>query len=163
MEPLLCPDCRTTLQERKLDPGAAWICKRCKGLSLNLAVLRTQVRAEVARAIWIAAVKEGTPSARRCPSCSQCFEAIRVGTSPTVEIDVCKFCQLLWFDLHELVTLGGRREPTLSFEARKAVALAELEVAKEAIEIAEQAEAVVKVLAAQIWPHPLMAAHFLRK
>ena len=163
MQALLCPSCRSDLKERKLDSGAAWVCADCKGLSLNLAVLRAQVPRQVVRGFWSQVLEGSQLSERLCPSCEQSLWVVTSGGDPPLELDACAPCQLLWFDFHELTGVGGSEEATLSSEARSALAQAQLEVIAEGRAIQEQARALVLLAASEVWPHPLLAAHLFRR
>src|SRR5262245_51780008 len=162
MQELSCPDCGTSLAETRLAVGASWSSARCKGLCLSLAVLRALIPRRVVRQFW-SQVLERSPatSGRACPSCRRPLRVIVSGGEPSIELDACFTCQLLWFDLDELAGVGAK-EPPLTPAARAALAHAQVEVASEARAIEELARAVVYLVASRIWPHPLMAAHLLR-
>ena len=155
MDPLRCPICGVELQERRLDHGAAWVCPDCRGLSLNLGVLRRQIPDGRIREIWSAGMSAPTGSSRRCPSCRALLRVLALPGSPALELDLCKTCQLLWFDFSELLELGGQRENSLGPESRAAVGLAEVEVTREAFDLRQEAEAIMLFLASRIAPSPL--------
>jgi Zn-finger nucleic acid-binding protein len=55
-----------------------------------------------------------------------------------VELDICRICQLVWFDPGEAEDFGAAMEHPLSDEARASVALAQVEVVAEAASIQKE-------------------------
>ena len=83
--------------------GALWKCETCAGAAANVAVLRRYLSAEIVKEFWLKATTEGVPSNRKCPSCAQRLKEFTVGEyNRKVRLDLCKGCQLIWFDRNEL-------------------------------------------------------------
>ncbi len=97
-----CPECKTDLQMDKSLKGVLWQCPKCAGVAANLAVLRKLLGREVALNFW----REGlssTPSHRTCPSCTQPLHVFTCDVDHnSIELDLCKRCQIIWFDKGEL-------------------------------------------------------------
>jgi len=99
---MLCPKCKIDLQKEKCLKGALWQCPQCRGVAANLAVLRKLLGQEVALRFWREA-RASTPSHKPCPSCSQPLSAFTTPVDQaTVTLDLCKRCQIIWFDKDEL-------------------------------------------------------------
>ena len=83
--------------------GLLWRCETCSGTAVNLAVLRRHLKSETVRELWRTAVAESTPSDRSCPSCGNALrEFASHGGDHRISLDLCKMCQLIWFDKNEL-------------------------------------------------------------
>jgi len=83
--------------------GALWECETCSGAAVNVAVLRKYLSVEIVGDFWLKATTESAPSDRKCPSCAQMFKEFIVGEyNRKVKLDLCKRCQLIWFDRSEL-------------------------------------------------------------
>ena len=110
--------------------GALWRCETCAGAAANVAVLRKYLCAEIVREFWLKATNEGVPSNSKCPSCAQMLKEFTAGEyNRAARLDLCKACQLIWFDRNELeMFLGAEKErhreirrdvpiPRVAFEA----------------------------------------------
>ena len=98
---MLCPKCKIDLQREKSLKGALWQCAECQGVAANLAVLRKLLGQEVALKFWREA-RASTPSHKPCPSCNQPLSAFTYPVDQaTVTLDLCKRCQIIWFDSGE--------------------------------------------------------------
>jgi len=72
-------------------------------VAVNVAVLRKCLSVKIVREFWLKATNESEPSNRKCPSCEQVLKAFTVGQyNRKVQLDLCKQCQLIWFDRNEL-------------------------------------------------------------
>ena len=90
-----CPNCGSSLIRTAGDRGIFFSCEGCKGRSVGVALLRRTVERSFVNDIW--SRSESAPgSGRDCPSCSNEMRAVDV--TPTETLDVCKPCQLVWFD-----------------------------------------------------------------
>ena len=88
--------------------GALWRCETCAGAAANVAVLRKYLSAEIVKEFWLKATTESVPSNRKCPSCAQMLKEFTVGKyNRKVRLDLCKGCQLIWFDRNELEMFSG--------------------------------------------------------
>ena len=108
MNELTCPKCETLLKQTKTEKGMLWLCETCAGLAVNVAVLRKYLAVEVVREFWLKATNESQLSDRKCPSCAQKLREFTVGEyNRQVQLDLCKMCQLIWFDRNELEMFQG--------------------------------------------------------
>jgi Zn-finger nucleic acid-binding protein len=68
-----------------------------------MAVLRKSLGAVAVRQFWLKATNESTPSIRKCPSCAQMFRGFTADLdAQRIHLDLCRGCQLMWFDRSEL-------------------------------------------------------------
>lgn len=122
-----------------------WVCAGCGGRAMPVAVLKHTAQREQVSRIWNAvhddsAVTVSATGARGCPFCGRAMRVAYADDDPTgMQLDVCKLCQILWFDpgedLAPVTTSGSAKE--LSLEARRVIAEAELR----RIEAGERADA----------------------
>ena len=58
---------------------------------------------KIVREFWLKATNESQLSERKCPSCMQKLKEFTVGEyNRQVRLDLCRMCQLIWFDRNEL-------------------------------------------------------------
>ncbi|MFC1637230.1 zf-TFIIB domain-containing protein [Planctomycetota bacterium] len=111
MNNLTCPKCETLLNPTAIAEGMLWRCDTCAGLAVNVAVLRKYLSVKIVREFWLKATNESVPADRKCPSCAQIFQEFTVGEyNRKVQLDLCKRCQLIWFDRNELEMFPGAEE-----------------------------------------------------
>jgi membrane associated rhomboid family serine protease len=102
---------------------------------VSIGLLRRTVRRETANEIWNAAGRLSAARKRCCPFCSRRMSAVmKTPGGINTQFDVCRLCQLVWFDPDEYARLEPgqpeeRKDPIseLPIEAREAIALASLE------------------------------------
>jgi len=103
MNNLICPKCKTLLSSKMVITGLLWKCEACSGTAVNLAVLRRHLKSDTVRELWRTAMTESKPSDRSCPSCGNALrEFASRGDDRRISLDLCKTCQLIWFDKNEL-------------------------------------------------------------
>lgn len=139
---LNCPACGSPLRMSKELGERAWSCTSCAGCAVRVSLLREKASAEVVDALWVAAKEQEGKSARACPACQHPMTIVTLPlpSGEMLFLDVCRACNLVWFDRNELAELlqRARREPP-SPEARQAVARLETELlAERAREAARQ-------------------------
>ncbi|NQV31217.1 MAG: zf-TFIIB domain-containing protein [Phycisphaeraceae bacterium] len=99
-------------------------------MAANLAVLRKLLGQDVALNFWRKAMSS-TPANRPCPSCTQPLSVFTCDVDHNaIELDLCKRCQIFWFDKGELEAfpVEAIAADPLSPETRKMLALAELDL-----------------------------------
>ncbi|MCA9121498.1 MAG: rhomboid family intramembrane serine protease [Planctomycetaceae bacterium] len=134
-----CPRCHDSrLVRTSNSQGRFFECPDCRGRAVALAVLRRVVDQDAIKQVWIdanrAKTKGDSGAARRlesndyggsssllaiggvnCPVCSREMAEVGIPRSqPLLHIDVCRTCQFVWFDPHELEEL-----PTKSHHAEE--------------------------------------------
>ena len=122
---MLCPQCQTELEIDRQPNGALWLCHHCSGVAANLAVLRKQLPPRIVRDFWKQAYSSKKAS-RLCPSCRQALNNFSCTFSGnTINLDLCKKCQIVWFDKDELDAFPKIVAQTedLSPEAKEQLAL----------------------------------------
>lgn len=103
LQPMMCPRCGKPLDLEQHPQGGLWRCPQCRGVAANMAVLRRHLEEEVARDFWHKATQASSPSQRHCPSCSQPLrEFVATHEQRSLHLDLCRPCQLMWFDRGEL-------------------------------------------------------------
>lgn len=86
---------------------------------MTLGLLKRLVPKANVNSVWRTLVNQPTPAADRfCPTCTQQMSQVNLGlVSNTLELDVCRTCQMLWFDAGELDEMGedlkGTTQPHL--------------------------------------------------
>jgi Zn-finger nucleic acid-binding protein len=127
MRPMLCPRCGKALGLEKDPHGVLWRCPQCSGVAANLAVLRKHLEQDVAQDFWRRATRASVPSERRCPSCSKPLrEFVAVHEKQSLRLDLCRPCQLMWFDPGELEVFPESKQVQPS-EIDRQLALAKLQ------------------------------------
>lgn len=103
-----CPRCRTALRMDRKPDGAFWNCPHCTGSALNLAVLRRCLPPAQVKTFW-RRLQTAAHASAPCPSCAR---PLREFTLPveaqTLTLDICKTCQIVWFDKGEFEALPER-------------------------------------------------------
>lgn len=99
-----CPKCQTSLNPKRVADGSLWKCEICSGVAVNLAVLRKHLKNETVKKLWLEAITASTPSNRKCPCCVKMLKEFTVSRDDRqIHLDLCRTCQLMWFDRDELV------------------------------------------------------------
>ncbi len=100
---MICPKCKTTLSPTRVAEGSLWKCEACSGVAANLAVLRKYLKDGTVRKLWREAIAGSTLSNRKCPCCVNMLKEFTVSRdNRQIHLDLCKTCQLMWFDRNEL-------------------------------------------------------------
>ncbi|HEY3417104.1 MAG TPA: zf-TFIIB domain-containing protein [Armatimonadota bacterium] len=127
-----CPNCGQPLQEERGAHGIQWRCSACGGRLLTIVVLRKLLLPAVIVAVWQAVWHgEGERGRRICPECGNFLTEVRTTADSPLRLDVCRPCELFWFDPHEFEALPalppGTTTAELPREAREAMAMVELQ------------------------------------
>jgi len=100
---LICPKCKTSLIPTGIAEGLIWKCEACSGIAANVSVLREHLKDGTVKKLWLEAITASTPSERKCPSCVNMLREFIVSRdNRQICLDLCKTCQLMWFDRNEL-------------------------------------------------------------
>lgn len=97
---LRCPRCERDLAGPSSHGGPGYRCEGCGGRAVTLAGLRRRHTPSALRAVWQATSPDREIG---CPACHARMLAVKpdLGEVP-LALDVCRRCQLVWFDADEL-------------------------------------------------------------
>lgn len=111
---LRCPRCDAELAGPNRHDGPSYRCARCGGRAVTLAGLRPRHPAVTLRAVWQATSPDRELG---CPACHTRMLAVKPDFGEVIlALDVCRRCQLVWFDAGELEQL-----PALELAAPRVV------------------------------------------
>jgi Zn-finger nucleic acid-binding protein len=98
----LCPACNAKLRAQKLDTLRLWKCASCGGFVLSVPTVRKGLAPGTFKKIWQKISAGETEPGRPCPGCRKPLNVVEAdGGDGAIMIDVCRSCQLLWFDDQE--------------------------------------------------------------
>lgn len=128
---MICPKCKTTLSPTRVAEGLLWKCEACSGAAANMAVLRKYLKSDTVRELWRTAVVESTQSERMCPSCGHTLREFAASRDNCrLSLDLCRTCQLMWFDKNELEAFP-RTEKLPSPDMNENLAIAKIQLEAE--------------------------------
>lgn len=88
-----------------------WACPEEHGAAINFTILRKRGGTERFRAFWTATRDTGRPGTVSCPSCTRPMSVVQqVVGADAIELDVCRGCQMVWFDNGEDTAVAGPLE-----------------------------------------------------
>ena len=94
-----CPTCNVLLQAQKLEDIRLWKCASCRGFAISLPIVRKGLSTDTFKKIWQKLFAGDTESGRPCPGCRNPLSVVEAdGQGGVIMIDVCRSCQILWFD-----------------------------------------------------------------
>jgi len=98
----LCPACNTPLKAQKPDGVRLWKCASCGGFAISVPTVRKGLAPGTFKKIWQKISSGETTPGRPCPGCRKPLNVVEADAQDgAVMIDVCRSCQLLWFDNEE--------------------------------------------------------------
>ncbi len=127
-----CPHGHGELLASDGEGGRFWLCEQCAGSMITVAILRRIIDRDAINKIWLAS-DQAARHGPRCPSCKNPMGRVPpLAELNSPPLDVCRPCQLVWFDAMELESLPAPPEVTepekpLSPEAREAMARFQLD------------------------------------
>ncbi len=137
MPAMRCPRCRVRLNRATTEHGVCFVCPKCNGRAVALALLRHDGSKDAVRSLWIQSHdKTGTPGAK-CPVCDQPTVEVSLPIGPSssgsaLRLDVCAGCQFAWFDPAEFEQFPSApkvaEEKTLPQPAREKLAIREVQM-----------------------------------
>jgi Zn-finger nucleic acid-binding protein len=93
----------TSLSPIGVPDGLMWKCEVCSGMAANVSVLRNYLKGDTVKKLWLKAITASTPSNRKCPCCVNMMNEFTVSRdNRQIHLDLCRTCQLMWFDKNEL-------------------------------------------------------------
>ena len=107
-----CPTCKVLLQKQKLDGIRLRKCASCSGFAISLPIVRNGLSSDAFKKIWQQLFSGEIVTGRPCPGCKEPLSVVEAdGQGGVIMIDVCRSCQILWFDDKEYSDLP-KLEPT---------------------------------------------------
>jgi membrane associated rhomboid family serine protease/Zn-finger nucleic acid-binding protein len=132
-----CPRCNLPLKQVRMTNGLFWACDTCAGRAVGLELLRRTFTPESINPLWLHAISDEGKIGCRCPSCAHAMIQVALSENAGINVDVCRLCHFVWFDMHEVEALVPRPLPSAPVEmpqaAREAIAMLKVQ------ELAEQA------------------------
>src|SRR5690349_21274681 len=126
-----CPRCEVPLQRRMNHNVFQYFCPSCMGFSIFIAGLKNLLDPREVSKLWQSSEKAAVGDAP-CSHCRNKMRAIaHVTDQKTVELDVCRYCHLVWLDTGEWHDLKKEAQPTQFPNQEYASALLELESGKD--------------------------------
>jgi Zn-finger nucleic acid-binding protein len=128
MNDMICPACQKPLKPKQV-PNAMiiWGCDSCYGAAANISVLRKYLAGNIVKEFWITAIDQSAQSDRKCPCCTQPLSEFSTSRGERrISLDLCKKCQLIWFDKDELEAFPKTKAETAS-DIERQLALARIE------------------------------------
>ena len=101
-----CPSCNVLLQAQTLEGVRLWKCASCRGFAISLPIVRKGLNTETFKKIWQKLSAGEIETGRPCPGCKNPLSVVEAdGQAGAIMIDVCRSCQILWFDDKEFSDL----------------------------------------------------------
>ena len=101
-----CPSCNVLLQAQTLEGVRLWKCASCRGFAISLPIVRKGLNTETFKKIWQKLSAGEIETGRPCPGCKNPLSVVEAdGQAGAIMIDVCRTCQILWFDDKEFSDL----------------------------------------------------------
>jgi len=113
---------------------------------VNIAVLRDSISKDIVKTFWKTANFSGIRSSKNCPSCVLNLIEFKAKAAPTtMSLDICKNCQLIWFDQGELEQFPFKNTQTTD-EFNQAVAIAKVKLGAVEREFESKAELAIDIV-----------------
>lgn len=114
----------------------SFACGECGGRAVTLSALRRAADPKRVAGLWRQVFEKGVGEGPGCPACSQPMLDVKEPDGPP--LDMCRRCQLVWFDADELESLARPEAPEREVNVALEQALVSLELQKQ--DLAERRE-----------------------
>jgi Zn-finger nucleic acid-binding protein len=135
---MICPKCHVSLNIDPNPKGAIWICSLCSGVAVNVAVLRNLLQQGLIKNLWRRFLTKSLLTNRQCPSCRNPLRVFKfpVNNNNEISLDLCKICQIVWFDKGELDMLSKAEtfDKHIPAEVKQKLAVYRIELEKQLID-----------------------------
>ena len=128
-----CPTCGIPLN-RDMNPyGIFWECPNCTGHAFTLSILRQAVPEPIVKEFWLKIRSREYPTRRLCPACKAAMSEVPImPANQSIYLDICKACNLIWFDPCEFeslpkIEISEDKLEKLPQEVKEAIAKHQLE------------------------------------
>ena len=96
---LSCPTCSGRLCRSRTRDGKVYPCLSCGGRAVALGVLRTSAKPDFLRRLRHKAAHTPIEEAKSCPLCERAMAKVNFAAHDDgVVLDLCRPCQIIWFD-----------------------------------------------------------------
>ena len=127
-----CPGCGATLKRASIKDRISFKCPQCGGSLTAVGVLRALCRdKEFVNQLWKDSFTAVLSPDKKCPCCNQAMRRTFVSgktDSFALELDVCRSCQMVWFDPGELAHVKLSEEQLEKLPPRAREIMAEYQV-----------------------------------
>ena len=129
-----CPECGGSLERRFFKDKISFSCRTCGGSLVAVGVLRSLCRSkEFVNSLWKISASAPLAPGKKCPCCNQPMRRCTL-TSDTgataLDLDLCRSCQMVWFDPGELSQIALTEEQREKLPPRAREIMAEYQVKK---------------------------------
>ena len=134
-----CPHCNLELKQESCKQRIVFRCPGCGGRMVTMSGLRhLSGDGSAMNRLWRAAVNDGARAGSPCVNCQRPTSRVPLPLEQTtLELDVCRRCQMVWFDpaeLEQILSPEPQYEQTgLPPRFREMLALRQLQLAEERI------------------------------
>ncbi len=108
----VCPHCNIDLRRDNSQKIFKYYCFKCFGLATHITSLKKILSAENKQALQL---QRSVPSQIKCSLCANRMFSITL-PSTDIKLDLCKYCQTLWFDNNEWKIAQQVHNPTESLK-----------------------------------------------
>ena len=125
-----CPRCGATLVKTSYLDRIGFACPEGHGMAMTLGAVRALCGSrELINLLWYRSGAADVPDGASCPVCRRPMRQVTLDVAGReLELDICRRCQEVWFDPHELEALPPPPKPeVLPQKARETLALARVE------------------------------------
>src|SRR5688572_9709326 len=110
-----CPECDASLERAKWQGDVAFECRGCGGQAVPVATLQRAAQPEFFAALQRKAKESVAGPAVACPACRRQTRRLFVPSNALrIELELCRWCRLVWFDRAELQQVPTR--PRVAFD-----------------------------------------------
>jgi len=129
---LICPKCEVSLKIKQIPQSGIWQCELCHGTMATVAVLRKYLGNDIVKRFWLKAITDSATTDKKCPSCRQPLNMFKVEhNEKKIILDICRRCQIIWFDAGELESFPKTKTKQLPPEIREKLALYNIQLENE--------------------------------
>ena len=105
-----CPHCSALLGRQDDVDGVSWVCPGCGGRAVSVGPLKRAFGVAMVMRLWTAALAS-TLHRRSCPICAAPMREVTIPDAQLPPVDVCRKCQLVWFDPQEYEAFPTNPDP----------------------------------------------------
>ncbi|MBR7138264.1 MAG: rhomboid family intramembrane serine protease [Lentisphaeria bacterium] len=129
-----CPECGGSLERRFFKDKISFSCRTCGGSLVAVGVLRSLCRSkEFVNSLWKISASAPLAPGKKCPCCNQTMRRCCLAGdngAVTLELDLCRACQMVWFDPGELSQIALTEAQQMKLPPRAREIMAEYQVKK---------------------------------